>query len=133
VLTVGTAGIAELAPVESRGKYVGIAYILILPFAASSGYGILHLLCDTDIQLNCIPYQQLGDGVRGSMLSSTEALLECFCSSTGLLLESILVNSLNCRFLHALIILGLYYLWAGLLFSFWGYPGEDTNSTFHLK
>ena len=36
---IGTAGISELAPVESRGKYVGIAYILILPFAASSGYG----------------------------------------------------------------------------------------------
>jgi len=36
---IGTAGISELAPVESRGKYVGIAYMLILPFAASSGYG----------------------------------------------------------------------------------------------
>jgi MFS family permease len=37
---IGTAGIAELAPVEGRGKYVGIAYALVLPFAASSGYGI---------------------------------------------------------------------------------------------
>lgn len=38
---IGTAGVAELAPVESRGKYVGIIYMLILPFAASSGYGLL--------------------------------------------------------------------------------------------
>jgi MFS family permease len=36
---IGTAGVAELAPTESRGKYVGIIYMLILPFAASSGYG----------------------------------------------------------------------------------------------
>ena len=43
---IGTAGISELAPVESRGKYVGIAYILILPFAASVGYG-------REIQLSC--------------------------------------------------------------------------------
>ena len=43
---IGTAGISELAPVESRGKYVGIAYILILPFAASVGYGL-------EIQLSC--------------------------------------------------------------------------------
>lgn len=38
--TISTAGIAELAPVEGRGKYVGFAYALVLPFAASSGYGI---------------------------------------------------------------------------------------------
>lgn len=36
---IGTAGIAELAPVQSRGKYIAIAYSFILPFAASSGYG----------------------------------------------------------------------------------------------
>jgi len=43
---IGTAGISELAPVESRGKYVGIAYILILPFAASVGYGHnIQILC----------------------------------------------------------------------------------------
>ena len=37
---IGTAGVAELAPVESRGKYIGIIYTMILPFAASSGYGL---------------------------------------------------------------------------------------------
>ena len=36
---IGTAGVAELAPVGSRGKYVGTIYMMILPFAASSGYG----------------------------------------------------------------------------------------------
>ena len=36
---VGTAGIAELAPVQSRGKYIAIAYSFIFPFAAASGYG----------------------------------------------------------------------------------------------
>jgi MFS family permease len=38
---IGTAGVAELAPVKSRGKYVGLIYTLIYPFAASAGYGIL--------------------------------------------------------------------------------------------
>lgn len=37
---IGTAGVAELAPVESRGKYIGLIYTMILPFAASSGYGL---------------------------------------------------------------------------------------------
>lgn len=37
---IGTAGITELAPVKSRGLYMGMAYTLILPAAASSGYGI---------------------------------------------------------------------------------------------
>ena len=36
---IGTAGIAELAPVQSRGKYIAIAYSFVFPFAASSGYG----------------------------------------------------------------------------------------------
>jgi len=38
---IGTAGVAELAPVRSRGKYVGFIYILIYPFAASAGYCII--------------------------------------------------------------------------------------------
>jgi MFS family permease len=33
---IGTAGITELAPVKSRGLYMGMAYTLILPAAASS-------------------------------------------------------------------------------------------------
>jgi MFS family permease len=41
---ISTAGVVELAPVESRGKYIGIIYTLILPFAASSGYGIILIL-----------------------------------------------------------------------------------------
>jgi MFS family permease len=36
---VGAAGIVELAPVKSRGKYIGIAFLLILPFSASAAYG----------------------------------------------------------------------------------------------
>ena len=36
---IGTAGVAELAPVGKRGWYVGTIYLMILPFAASSGYG----------------------------------------------------------------------------------------------
>lgn len=41
---IGTAGVAELAPVESRGKYVGLVFILILPFAGSAGYGSTSVL-----------------------------------------------------------------------------------------
>jgi len=33
---IGVAGIAELAPVKSRGKYIGSAFVLLLPFGASS-------------------------------------------------------------------------------------------------
>jgi MFS family permease len=36
---VGASGIAELAPVRSRGKYIGLAFLLILPFSASAAYG----------------------------------------------------------------------------------------------
>src|SRR5277367_5775384 len=36
---IGTAGIAELAPVKSRGTYIGSAFVLVLPFGASSVWG----------------------------------------------------------------------------------------------
>lgn len=36
---IGFAGIAELAPVKSRGKYLGIALLFDLPFAAAQAYG----------------------------------------------------------------------------------------------
>jgi MFS family permease len=39
---VGAAGISELAPVKSRGKYIGLAFLLILPFSASAAYGSAH-------------------------------------------------------------------------------------------
>lgn len=37
---IGAAGVAELAPVRSRGKYIGTIFLLILPFAASAAYGL---------------------------------------------------------------------------------------------
>ena len=37
---VGFAGIAELAPVRSRGKYLGTAFLFNLPFGAAQAYGI---------------------------------------------------------------------------------------------
>ena len=36
---VGVAGISELAPVKSRGTYLGTAFIVVLPFGACSYYG----------------------------------------------------------------------------------------------
>jgi len=36
---IGAAGVAELAPVRNRGFYIGTIFLLILPFAASAGYG----------------------------------------------------------------------------------------------
>ena len=45
---IGAAGVAELAPVRSRGKYIGIIFLLILPFSASAAYG----LCPFLAQLN---------------------------------------------------------------------------------
>lgn len=36
---IGAAGVAELAPVRSRGKYIGTIFFLILPFSASAAYG----------------------------------------------------------------------------------------------
>lgn len=38
-MVIGIAGIAELAPVKSRGKYIGTAFIFVLPFGASSVWG----------------------------------------------------------------------------------------------
>jgi hypothetical protein len=40
---IGFAGIAELAPVKSRGKYLGTAFLFNLPFAAAQAYGTVHL------------------------------------------------------------------------------------------
>ena len=36
---VGSAGVAELAPVKSRGTYLGTAFLVVLPFSACSSYG----------------------------------------------------------------------------------------------
>ena len=41
---IGAAGVAELAPVKSRGKYIGTIFLLILPFSASGAYGSLPLI-----------------------------------------------------------------------------------------
>jgi len=40
---IGAAGIVELAPVKSRGKYIGAAFLLILPFSASAAYGMVFI------------------------------------------------------------------------------------------
>ena len=37
---VAAAAVAEMAPVKSRGKYMGSAFLFVLPFGASSVYGI---------------------------------------------------------------------------------------------
>ena len=37
---IGFAGIAELAPVKSRGKYLGTAFLFNLPFGAAQAYGM---------------------------------------------------------------------------------------------
>jgi len=68
---IGTAGIAELAPVEGRGKYVGLAYALVLPFAASSGYGTStpDFPSMADWERNCTRSHRLGGGVPGLTLS----------------------------------------------------------------
>ena len=36
---VAGAAVAEMAPVRSRGKYMGAAFIFVLPFGASGVYG----------------------------------------------------------------------------------------------
>lgn len=37
---VAGAAVAEMAPVKSRGKYIGTSFLFILPFGASSTYGM---------------------------------------------------------------------------------------------
>lgn len=37
---VGSAGVLELAPVKSRGAYLGTAFLIVLPFGACSYYGL---------------------------------------------------------------------------------------------
>jgi len=59
---IGIAGVAELAPVESRGKYVGLVFALILPFAASSGYGnpLLSSSINDSAIVFCFRYLEMG-------------------------------------------------------------------------
>ena len=60
---ISLAGVAELAPVKSRGKYTGIIFLLILPFAASAGYGSLSLLLSADFSsavILSIQYVEMG-------------------------------------------------------------------------
>jgi MFS family permease len=42
---VAAAAVAEMAPVKSRGKYMGTAFLFILPFGGSSTYGFTS--CET--------------------------------------------------------------------------------------
>jgi MFS family permease len=37
---VGTAAIMEIAPVRKRGKYIGVAFLLLLPFGGCPAYGL---------------------------------------------------------------------------------------------
>lgn len=50
---VGFAGIAELAPVRSRGKYLGTALLFSLPFSASQTYGRLYSFILTSSSIIC--------------------------------------------------------------------------------
>lgn len=38
--TVGVAGVCEMVPVRSRGKYLGIIYLFFIVMAPASAYGI---------------------------------------------------------------------------------------------
>jgi MFS family permease len=60
---IAAAGVAELAPVVQRGKYIGIIFLLILPFSASAAYGIAyHFLSDSSATVCGV-----GDLAMGSM------------------------------------------------------------------
>ena len=39
--TMGVAGVAEMVPVKSRGKWLGSIYLLFTPMSPASAYGIL--------------------------------------------------------------------------------------------
>jgi MFS family permease len=54
---IGFAGIAELAPVRSRGKYLGTAFLFNLPFGAAQAYGmpLLILLKNPRSTLSLLP------------------------------------------------------------------------------
>jgi MFS family permease len=61
---IGAAGVAELAPVKARGKYIGTIFLLILPFSASAAYGISPwietliissiVFCFIDVEMGCL-------------------------------------------------------------------------------
>ena len=86
---VGAAGIFELAPVKSRGKYIGVAFLLILPFSASAAYGTFSVscvklivnssvvLCLFYLEMGCLDptYHQRGDVSHDSnlLLASTSS------------------------------------------------------------
>jgi hypothetical protein len=46
--TIGISGIAELVPVNQRGRYIGTVFMLFSPMAAANAYGIPTRLLVTD-------------------------------------------------------------------------------------
>jgi MFS family permease len=41
---IGISGISEIAPMKDRGKYLGTAFLLVLPFGACNEYGLSRIL-----------------------------------------------------------------------------------------
>jgi len=58
---IGIAGIAELVPVNQRGRYIGTVFMLFSPMAPSTAYGIpiglpvtdcsANVFCDCDVEM----------------------------------------------------------------------------------
>lgn len=88
--TVGIAGIAELVPVNQRGRYIGTVFMLFSPMAASTAYCIplrlvvtncsANVLCHRDVEMGCLDSVDLrGRGTRhgsGSISSSSSLKLD---------------------------------------------------------
>jgi len=97
---VGFAGIQELAPVRSRGKYMGTAFLFNLPFGAAQAYGTFPGNQADPFQLNYTRHLRRGDGVRGSQSYCAASTLSCSGSSTDLHLEQIHSASPNDKLWH---------------------------------
>jgi len=60
-LVIGIARIAELAPVKSRGNYIGTAFIFVLPFGASSIWGrTFRSIADGSANVLLFNYMEMG-------------------------------------------------------------------------
>lgn len=67
---VGAAGVAELAPVKSRGKYLAITLLMLLPFGAITPVGRILLksalifssviLRFLDVEMGCLDFSYPG-------------------------------------------------------------------------
>jgi MFS family permease len=115
---IASAGVMEIVPVNKRGTYVGVLFLLYTPVMACSSFGtLIHVFfLETDIQRNYI-LKIRGVGVHGFRLSLLAPILSSFASFTVRPLDQILWVFQKSMFSKGSISSVVFYHSADLQFS----------------